>query len=393
VEEQAHTETQQATGDRKPPQLSLVQLLQPAMPRPDMNRTSGFTLLELIVVLAGLGILASLAIPNYLKYLEDSKNDEAAAYMNSAAADCLLLYRSEKTTDKTPNFLERTTPPQGFNLSPDNNTCAFALIEPQNPGDTLISAIGFETRLRNGLTPYIYKIGSYSHPDGEAACQRWASFKEDQTGKVITSPSRVQACSEGADVQATRERIAAEAAERERLRQIELRFKSWLDGPPLATGNYKADGKDVWAFQGRVIPGGKAAFDKEVERECGKELVDALNKAKSNNHDGPYSYTGKSGACSVNTYLCSGSDVKDKDGYDACKEEERQTRCTAAEGRWKDSGVNDKFSEPGCDVKWQCNGSVFTNQNDYDKSTCGAPPPPPPAPKCIWALYGRPEWC
>jgi len=334
-----------------------------------MNRTSGFTLLELIVVLAGLGILASLAIPNYLKYLEDSKNDEAAAYMNSAAADCLQLYRSEKTTDKTPNFLEKTIPPQGFNLSPDNDTCAFALIEPQNPGDTLISAIGFETRLRNGLTPYIYKIGSYSHPDGEAACQRWASFKEDQTGKVITSPSRVQACSEGADVQATRERIAAEAAERERLRQIELRFQSWLDGPPLATGNYKADGKDVWAFQGRIIPGGKTAFDTEVERECGKELVDALDKAKSDKLDGPYSYTGKSGSCSVNTYLCSGSDVKDKDGYDACKEEEQQIRCDAELRRWKESNTNGQFIAQGCISQWRCDESYYLTEDGY-KTAC-----------------------
>ena len=48
----------------------------------------GFTLLELIVVLAGLGILSSLAIPNYMKYLDYAKVDEAKALLNSAAADC-----------------------------------------------------------------------------------------------------------------------------------------------------------------------------------------------------------------------------------------------------------------------------------------------------------------
>ena len=51
--------------------------------------SSGFTILELIVVLAGLGILSSLAIPNYMKYLDYAKVDEAKALLNSAAADCL----------------------------------------------------------------------------------------------------------------------------------------------------------------------------------------------------------------------------------------------------------------------------------------------------------------
>ena len=59
---------------------------------------SGFTLLELIVVLAGLGILSSLAIPNYLRYLDYAKVDEAKALLNSVAADCLrgMRFKSDR---------------------------------------------------------------------------------------------------------------------------------------------------------------------------------------------------------------------------------------------------------------------------------------------------------
>jgi len=66
-------------------------------PTPKYNKhlSSGFTLVELIVVLAGLGILASLAIPNFLKYLEQAKIDQAKSLLNSAAAECLQMYRSE----------------------------------------------------------------------------------------------------------------------------------------------------------------------------------------------------------------------------------------------------------------------------------------------------------
>jgi len=53
------------------------------------GENSGFTLLELIVVLAGLGILSGLAIPNYMKYLDYAKVDEAKSLLNSIAADCL----------------------------------------------------------------------------------------------------------------------------------------------------------------------------------------------------------------------------------------------------------------------------------------------------------------
>ena len=58
-------------------------------------KPEGFTLVELIVVLAGLGILSSLAIPNYLKYLDYAKVDQAKSMLNSAAADCLQGLRNE----------------------------------------------------------------------------------------------------------------------------------------------------------------------------------------------------------------------------------------------------------------------------------------------------------
>lgn len=353
-----------------------------------MARDRGFTLLELVVVIAGLGILASLAIPNFLRMLEGSQNDEAASFMNTLAAECLQVYRSQgdSALDKiAPDTLGRSGVPREFQLEEGFDKCRSIIISPKQKGETTLAAYGFEIKTANGKSPYIYKFGRYSHPDAEQACRNWASFKPGTTERH---------CDEGGDVAAIRARLAAEAAERERLRQIQLRYDAWLKGPPPGTGNYTADGKDVWAFQGNVVSN-KAEFDKVVERECGKELVTALDAAKASKADGPFSYTGKNGGCSINTYLCSGADVGTKEAYDACKERERQERCNAAEGRWKESGVNGRFSEPGCEAKWQCNKLIYSSQSDYNSSTCALPPPPPPK-TCktpdIWYCPWRPTW-
>lgn len=74
------------------------------IPQKIFSKPNGFTLLELIVVLAGLGILSSLAIPNYMKYLDYAKVDEAKALLNNTAADCLQGLRRDSTSlDKPVN--------------------------------------------------------------------------------------------------------------------------------------------------------------------------------------------------------------------------------------------------------------------------------------------------
>ena len=54
---------------------------------------SGFSLIELMVVIAGLGILSSFAISNVIKYFDYANVDEAKSLLNSAAADCLQNLR------------------------------------------------------------------------------------------------------------------------------------------------------------------------------------------------------------------------------------------------------------------------------------------------------------
>ena len=54
---------------------------------------SGFTIVELVVVIAGLSALSAFAIPSVISSIKLSKIEEAKAIMNGYVSECLGRYR------------------------------------------------------------------------------------------------------------------------------------------------------------------------------------------------------------------------------------------------------------------------------------------------------------
>ena len=339
-----------------------------------LDSNDGFSLLELIVVLAGLGILSSLAIPNFIRWLDEARIDQAKALLNSAASECIQMYREngEAGLLEKPTILTREPLPSGYQFKEGADTCSYIEIEdPSDPESRLID-LGIQVYDPETEKIQVRKWSQFKNPDSDSACRSWGS------------------CGEGAGVADLKAKIKCKADFDAAKASRDKDLSSWKDDPQKNSGLYSAPAISVcdysspaiseWFFKGKSVgasPDGEKKYNEEVAKACGIERTNAVNEAKSK-AEGLFQYTGSSPECSVTTYICSGEDVgNSKDSYDACKAAERKKACEAAEERWTTSGVNGKFSETGCEVKWQCNGSIMTNQADYEASSCKAPPPAP----------------
>ena len=82
------------------------------MKKQNFLNTKGFTLVELMVVVGIIGILATIAIPNFRKYQAKSKTTEAKIQLSS-------LYTTEESVLLEYDSYASCLTPAGYNPQPD----------------------------------------------------------------------------------------------------------------------------------------------------------------------------------------------------------------------------------------------------------------------------------
>ncbi len=388
------------------------------------TKPSGFTLLELIIVLAGLSILSSLAIPNVIRFITFANIDEAKSLLNSAAADCLQKGRFE-TSDKDQldaNILSDTGLISiGFKINPSAKKCSFAELIPTDPEDTIRYPIGFaiiDNRVFKRATPTSTDQASIS------SCQSWAGddCKQDEEMKRLVEYLEKISKAKTLCMDNYNKKLSAAA---------DGPISSWNPAatiacpsrPPLKIGSGCTIGgcnRTVYALNGKIVGTTQEQYDEAVERELGKACSAEIQRLRLEKFTNPSASPKLIGPCktrkfwfhegtelsdadawrskmctaevnkNIDTvgikqfndycgdrkyYFCDGKDQRSQANYDACIANNAEAKCIADRETARTSGHKGKYGPnqgPGAcgEVKWMCNKVMMDNENTYNNSNC-----------------------
>jgi type IV pilus assembly protein PilA len=150
----------------------------------------GFTLIELMIVVAIIGILAAVAIPGFMTYIRNSKTSEAKTNLNALNKGALAYYESEHTMNKSTNSFSKHYPCDGYDADHCKSQAYYAGAEPSKTtigkkDDPKLSAqtAPVWTDLNFQITSPVYYYYQYmaTNANGLSAykCQASASLSEE----------------------------------------------------------------------------------------------------------------------------------------------------------------------------------------------------------------------
>lgn len=135
------------------------------MPKTNISKLKGFTLIELMIVVAIIGILASVAIPTYSNYQAKAKFTAGLAEI-SAARTVFELRRNSGETVTTPEDAGLTASTTNCAITVTNNsiTCTLINAPTQINGSTIAVTISATTGMWECSTTVLNRYATKSCP-------------------------------------------------------------------------------------------------------------------------------------------------------------------------------------------------------------------------------------
>jgi type IV pilus assembly protein PilE len=146
-----------------------VQLECPDAPgrKTSMRRAAGFTLIELMIVVAIIAILAAIALPSYIRYVQKSRRSDAYAALSQAQVTLERCYAQYFAYNNTACLANPSTSPKNYYaMTSTVNATSFsvtATTQGAQLGDTACQSFTFTSE-------GIHSAKDASHIDATSVC-------------------------------------------------------------------------------------------------------------------------------------------------------------------------------------------------------------------------------
>jgi len=358
------------------------------------EENSGFTVLELSVVIAVLSILGSITIPRIGDLIATNQIDGVKALLNAAAADCLQksrLNQDDKDIIEETIISDQILKSVGFAIDNANSAdkCSYFQLVPTNENDRMRYPIGFSVSdgiLNKFATPTSSDQGSIS------SCQRWAGVncKQDESLKKLVTWKNQIAASKATCEESYTKWLTEDNTTPSQFQRWNPNAESGCPIRPPKDGSesYKTSttctttgcNRVVFGLDGEFVGFTKDEYDRALEEKYGKACREWVNQKELDNYtnnpiDSPQKKTPECGEQQF--WFVDGVDYGSKANLDARLREKASEKCEADREEARKSGFIGKWGPkegPGVctEESYICDKKIVSHFEYY--KTCGAAP-------------------